>query len=221
MRCLSIFAAFFFGILAIVSGREVSSENEQATGSAVVREMNLARQNPALYASYVEELRSHFNGKYLVFPGQTKVYTKEGLRAVDEAIRFLRSASPMQPLVLSAGMCKGAADHCADQAGGGFSHSGRDGSNPGSRMSRYGTWSAAWGENIAYGKTAARDIVLALIIDDGLPARKHRKNIFNPKFNYAGAAYGPHARFRSVCTTDFAGGYTEREPSEPLVARNP
>ena len=88
-------------------------------------------------------------------------------------------------------------------------------------MNRYGTWSAAWGENIAYGKTNARDIVLALIIDDGLPSRKHRKNIFNPKFNYAGAACGRHALYRSVCSIDFAGGYTERgQTAEPLVARN-
>jgi len=41
----------------------------------------------------------------------------------------------------------------------------------------------------------------------------------NPKFNYAGAAFGPHARYRTVCSIDFAGGYAER--AETLVARNP
>jgi len=62
---------------------------------------------------------------------------------------------------------------------------------------------------------------IALIIDDGQPGRKHRKNIFNSNFNYAGAAYGPHARFRSVCTTDFAGAYAEHgQVADTLVARN-
>lgn len=84
-------------------------------------------------------------------------------------------------------------------------------------MSRYGTWGVIWGENIAYGKTSARDIVLALIIDDGLRERKHRKNIFNPKFNYAGAAAGPHAHFGSVCTTDFAGAYAEQGENAALM----
>jgi len=180
--------------------------------------MNLARQNPATYASFLEDLRSHYNGRFLVLPGQTKIYTREGLGAVDEAIHFLRASSPLRPLALSPGMCHGAADHCAEQAGGAVGHG-----NPAGRMNRYGTWAASWGENISYGKTSARDIVLALIIDDGLPARKHRANIFATKFNYAGAAYGPHARYGSMCSIDFAGAYFERDgqtADSSLVAKN-
>jgi uncharacterized protein YkwD len=80
----------------------------------------------------------------------------------------------------------------------------------------------SWGENLSYGKSSARDVVLALIIDDGSPARKHRQNIFNPNYNVAGAAFGPHARFRTMCSMDFAGGYAERgtTPADTLVARN-
>jgi hypothetical protein len=65
----------------------------------------------------------------------------------------------------------------------------------------------------------SRGIVLTLIIDDGVRSRGHRKDIFNPKFNYAAAAFGPRARYRTVCSIDFAGGYAER--AEALVARNP
>jgi uncharacterized protein YkwD len=83
-------------------------------------------------------------------------------------------------------------------------------------------FSGSWGENISYGKSSARDVVLALIIDDGLPARKHRQNIFNPSFNYAGAAFSRNARFGTMCSMDFAGGYAERgqTSSDALVARN-
>jgi uncharacterized protein YkwD len=190
----------------------------EVTSGAVVREMNLARQNPAAYANFVQELRDQYNGRFLVLPGQTKIYTREGLGAVDEAIRFLHSAQPLQPLTFSPGLSHGAADHCAEQIGGQIGHG-----NPASRINRYGKWAASWGENISYGKTSARDIVLALIIDDGLPARKHRANIFAAKFNYAGAAYGPHARYGSVCSIDFAGFYFERggqTAETALVARN-
>jgi uncharacterized protein YkwD len=214
-------AIFCFATLFVISSAFALADESSVTPNALVREMNIARENPTLYASYIQELRSHFDGKQLVLPGGTRIRTKEGTRALDDAIRFLRRAQPQAPLALSPGMSRAAADHCADQAGGRLGHDGTDRSNPGIRISRYGEWGGAWGENIAYGKTNARDIIMALIIDDGLPARKHRKNIFNAKFNVAGAAFGPHAVFRTVCSIDFAGAYAERGGTgERLVARN-
>ena len=68
-------------------------------------------------------------------------------------------------------------------------------------MNRHGTWSALWGENISYGKAMARDVVVALIIDDGLRSRNVERMSLNPVFNYAGAAFGPHARYRIVCSS--------------------
>jgi uncharacterized protein YkwD len=189
---------------------------------AVIREMNLARQNPALYAGFVRELRSQMNGNVMVLPGRTRIRTKEGTRALDDAIRFLEKSQPLPAFVFSPGMSRAAADHCADQADGGFGHEGKDRSHAGQRIARYGMFRGSWGENVSYGKSSARDVVLALIIDDGLPARKHRQNIFNPGFNFAGAAFGRHARFGTVCSMDFAGGYAERgqESAATLVARN-
>ena len=186
-------------------------------GADVIREINFARQKPALYAAYLEELRSHCNGKFL-WRGHVRIHTKEGTRAVDEAIQFLHSTPPLQPLIVSSGMCKGAAVHCSDQARGRFGHRGVDRSDPAQRMNRYGMWSTAWAENISYGKANARDIVIQLIVDDGLPGRKHRKNIFNPAFNYAGAAIGPHAIFGTMCNIDFAATYLERDSA--TLARN-
>jgi uncharacterized protein YkwD len=183
---------------------------DEASGSAVVREMNLARQNPAAYASYLEEMRGNFQGNLLVLPGRIPFQTKEGVRAVDEAIGFLRSAAPQPALNFSLGMSRAAADHCAEQAGGGMSHSGRGGSNTGDRINRYGTWGGTWGENLSCGRRGARETVIALIIDDGLGSRKHRKNIFSPSFGYAGAAIGQHAQYHTICSIEFAGDYAEQ-----------
>jgi uncharacterized protein YkwD len=195
---------------ALATGSASARQGEGVSASAVVREMNLARQNPALYATYIEELRPRYDSDSVLLPGGTRWRMKEGLRAINEAVRFLRAAQPEGPLTLSPGMCRAAADHCADQAGGRTGHGGSDQSTPGTRLSHYGVWTGVWGENIAYGKTTAREIVRALIIDDGHPARPHRGNIFNPNFNYAGAACGAHARYGSVCTINFATGYLER-----------
>jgi uncharacterized protein YkwD len=196
---------------------ESNSCTGRVSGAAVIREMNRARTNPAAYAADVEGMRANFRGNLIVLPGKTLLRTKEGARAVDDAIRFLHQTRPLAPLSVSPGMCRAAADHCVEQSAGRMGHG-----NVAGRMNRYGKWSAIWGENVSYGKTSARAIVMALIIDDGLPGRKHRKNIFNPAFSVAGAAYGPHARCRTVCSIEFAGGYAERgSPNETLVARNP
>jgi uncharacterized protein YkwD len=179
-------------------------EADDFSTAALIREINLARENPGLYAEFVAESRP--------------LHMVEHGRAVDEAIRFLHKARPLSPLSLSSGMSRAAADHCAEQVNGQTGHDSQDGGSPGDRISRYGTWGIAYGENISYGQRTARNIVVALIIDDGIRSRGHRKNLFNPKFTVAGAAYGPHARYGRVCTTDFAGSYAER--SGELVARN-
>jgi uncharacterized protein YkwD len=224
MRPSTLTFLFLIALTAhpLLAGEVKSSDAVGTSARAVIREMNLARQNPALYATFVSELRERMNGNVMVLPGRTRIRTKEGTAALDEAISFLRSVQAQTPLTLSPGMCRAAADHCADQASGGFGHAGRDASHADGRIARYGTFGGCWGENISYGKSTARDVVLALIIDDGLPARKHRKNIFNPNFNFAGAAFGSHARFGTMCSMDFAGTYAERgqADAETLVARN-
>ena len=204
LRFLAAVTVVFPLALAQANENSTPGESDGVSATAVVRELNLARQNPSLYATFVAESRPF----HMIEHG----------RAVDEAVQFLKKTRPLQPLSLSSGMSRAAADHCAEQANGELGHDGTDRSSPGARIGRYGSWSRTWGENISYSRKTAREVVLALIIDDGIRSRGHRKNIFNPKFNYAGAAFGPHARYRTVCTIDFAGGYAERSQ---LVAKNP
>jgi hypothetical protein len=205
MRLRLLTAAALLFSLKFALAREDSSptDQDQVSATAIVRELNLARENPGLYASFVAESRPF----HMIEHG----------RAVDEAVRFLKKAQPLPPLTLSSGMSRAAADHCIEQVAGQLGHDGNDHSSPGDRISRYGSWSSSWGENISYSQKTARGVVLALIIDDGVRSRGHRKNIFSAKFNYAGAAFGPHARYRTVCTIDFAGGYAER--ADALVSR--
>ena len=169
---LSLFAAIF------TAGFVSEANAEAAPASDVVREMNLARQQPILYAKFLEEQRAGYRGP-------------EGTRALEEAIRFLRSASPRQALTASPGMSRAAVDHCAEQAGGGMSHSGRFGSSPGDRLNRYGTWGGHWGENLSCGRGSAREVVIGLTIDEGQPARTPPTNTFTPASNFPRAPLGP------------------------------
>ncbi|MGI9115670.1 MAG: CAP domain-containing protein [Chthoniobacterales bacterium] len=195
--------------LLLPHGNALAAGEDRVSPAAVIHELNLARQNPAAYARFLDDMRSSFSGNVRNTAGRVPLLTHEGMRALDEATEFLRKAPPEPPLALSPGLCQAAADHCRDQTGGSMGHTGHGRSNPGSRISRYGAWQRGWAENIAYGQHSAREIVLALIIDDGVPSRAHRRNVFNSTYAVAGAAYGPHARFGSVCGIDFAGGYFE------------
>lgn len=76
-------------------------------------------------------------------------------------------------------------------------------------MSRYGQWRVSAAENIDYGSSEARQVVISLIVDDGVAGRGHRKNIFDASFRVVGAACGPHQRYRQVCVIDYAGGFEE------------
>jgi uncharacterized protein YkwD len=216
-----LFIFFTLFVVCDSSARTSANPHHAMTGAEVISEINLARQHPSVYAGYLEELRQHFRGNVLLLPGHTMLRTREGVSAIDEAIAYLRRAHPLAPLVASPGMTMAAAEHVAYQATGGYGHGGTGQSNPGDRMNRHGRWSVLWGENLSYGKSTVREIVIALIVDDGLRGRKHRKNIFNPTFNYAGAAVGSHARYRTVCSIDFAGGYVEgASNARSLFARN-
>lgn len=220
-RSLALAVLPVFLCVSQVQGGSRSTVRPGLDAAEVLREMNTARQHPDIYAGFLEQLRKQFHGNRLIFRKGTVLRTREGVSAVDEAIRFLRHTRPLGPLVYSKGMAMAAAEHVADQANGAIGHRGSDFSNGGERMNRHGAWHALWGENISYGHDTVRSIVLALIVDDGQRARKHRKNIFNAAFTRAGAAIGPHGRYRTVCSTEFAAVYDEAGArSGSLLARN-
>jgi uncharacterized protein YkwD len=178
---------------------------------AVVSEINKARTAPRNYASFLEQHKKYYDKKLLKLPGETPILTKEGAGAVVEAVRYLRSVKPVFPLNPSKGMSLGARDHVKDQGSSGSTrHKGRDESRPWERVNRYGTWEISIGENVAYGSDKARNIVMYLIIDDGVSGRGHRKTIFNPDFRVVGVACGHHPTYRTVCVITFAGGYKEK-----------
>jgi uncharacterized protein YkwD len=181
-----------------------------APEQAVLEELNHARTDPSGFAAYLEQLRSNFHGNKLERPGMPTLVTKEGVTAVDEAIRFLRNAEPVSALQPSHGLSLAAQAHVKDQQDGAMGHKGSDGSEPWDRMNRYGTWHGEVAENISYGGYTSRGVVMQLIIDDGVPDRGHRTNMFNPAFHSVGIACGPHPRYHEMCVMDFAAGYTER-----------
>jgi hypothetical protein len=180
----------------------------------VVFELNKVRSNPKRYAElYIRPRLDWFGGAFgansFLAPGKT-VYTstREGPKGVRECIADLSKTSAMPPLAPREGLFKAAKDHTADiGAKGQTGHTGSDGSSMSDRLARYGKWDGGSGENLSFGQDTAQDIVVQLLIDDGVSNRGHRKNILNKSFAFVGASVGTHKRYGSMCTMDFANHY--------------
>ena len=182
----------------------------------VFDEINQARTNPGSYLSYLKDLRRLYAGKQIRLAGNYVINTKEDVRAVDEAYQYLRDTNSIPSLTWSNGMSLGAMDHVAEQGPTGETgHRSGDGRQPWDRINQYGEGRGMIAQNIAYGKLPAHMMVLEFIIDDGIPDRGHRKNIFNPELRYAGVACGDHKLFGIMCVIDFAGEYVETGGDRP------
>ncbi len=59
------------------------------------------------------------------------------------------------------------------------------------------------GENCSYGYETAIDIVISLLIDEGVKNQGHRNNILSVDFNSIGVAIEPHLTYRTNCVMDF------------------
>lgn len=179
------------------------SQDEQE----LLNEINQARANPELYATYLEKLKPLFVGK--VYKGT--LATEEGWAAVEDAIAYLRTIKPQPPLNISMGLCSAALGHVKDQSGSGSTghKSGSSGAMIEDRVKPFGTWQGGIGENLSYGNESARERVLTWLIDDGFASRGHRKRVLSSDYKVAGICCGPHPEYGKMCVLTLAGGFMD------------
>jgi uncharacterized protein YkwD len=112
------------------------------------------------------------------------------------------------------GLSLAARDHTRDQGKtGAIGHAGSDGSTPVTRAARHGRGSYV-GENIAYATGSGREIVVDLLIDDGVPSRGHRQNILREHYRQAGVSIGAHRHYGAMCVIDYARDYISAPSNE-------
>ncbi len=204
MRLLSMFL-----VVVACYGQGPEAPRPSALEKGIIQELSEARWRPRVYVKHLKALREYFDGKIMRLPDRTPLRTEEGVAALEEAIAFLESTPAPGPIRFNEGLWMAAREHAFDQAKtGGVGHVGSRGSRLRDRLDRQGNLASTAGECISYGLGEARMIVIGLIVDDGVPDRGHRQNLFNPDFHQAGAALAPHAEWGQVCVIDFADGFT-------------
>ncbi|MFT7581462.1 MAG: hypothetical protein ACI9MR_003138 [Myxococcota bacterium] len=192
----------------LTSRAPASAASGASLESVIVDEMNALRRDPVAYAAKLRAMRPFYEGTLLRLPGQVPILTEEGVEALDEAISALGRARPVPPLERAEGLARAAMDHVADLGNNGHvGHFGSDGSSPDERASRHGRWRGSVAENITFGSITASEVVIDLLVDDGVADRGHRRVMLGKTFRRTGVSCGPHPTYRQTCVIAYSDGY--------------
>ena len=138
-------------------------------------------------------------------PNKIQIQMVEGDNVFKEAIQFLKSLPPLQPLQWDQNLARSAQEHVDDIGPKGLLlYQSSDGTEPEDRISKYGTYVDSLGENIDFGPNDAMGVIISLTLDDGEEERPHRENLFKSDYQKVGIACGPHKTEFQMCVMDFA-----------------
>ena len=160
---------------------------------------NELRLNPQSFIPKLKESLNHFREKIYHKPGEDPIQTYEGPQAIEEAIEFLKSQKSVGKLEYDKNISLACKDHVQDIGSKGMTtHEGSDGKNISDRIEKYCEWDGATAENLDFVFKKAENIILNLLIDDGVKERNQRNNLFYPEFKYIGVGVGPHKDY-GIC----------------------
>ena len=181
---------------------------------------NKLRKDPKSYIPALEDRLKRMDGKRLLVKENTYLVTKEGAPAVKEAIKYLTKVKPIEErMKISKALCKAAQDHAEDSGASGLvGHIGTDRSTMDDRINRY-VMQCNWkGESINYRNyETAEDVIIDLLIDDGVKDRGHRKNLFNANFNCLGVGVADHKVYEKCVVIVYSSDVTPIKSSDGYI----
>ena len=130
------------------------------------------------------------NGKEIKTVDTTWHYiNEEEVKAITTLINDLTKLKKLSVLKPDSGIYNAAKKHAIDQHEHGWKlmHTGSDGSSPWDRIVKFSPTMSFGNENIAGNSSqiiTARDIVIQLLIDDGIPGYGHRYNLLDPSWTH-------------------------------------
>lgn len=194
------------------------------TEREMIYEINKVRSNPRSYIQYLQPMLNEAtvtlkkygkgyknysvtftttsnNGKTVETTDTTWHYTnEEQIKALTTLINDLKKLKPLSVLKPDSGIYNAATKHANDQNEHDWKlmHTGSDGSEPWDRILRYSPAMSFGNENIAGNSmeiVTARDIVIQLLVDSGIPGYGHRYNLLDPAWTYVACK---HERFKGM-----------------------
>ena len=169
--------------------------------------INKFRANPRELARHLERIKKYLDIKTNILsePDKIQIQMVEGEEVFNEAINYLKSLRPLEPLQWEEALAKSAQEHVDDIGPKGLLlYQSSDGTEPEERISKYGDYIESLGENIDFGPNDAIGVIVSLTLDDGEEERPHRDNLFRNDYKKIGIACGPHQTEFQMCVMDLA-----------------
>ncbi|CDW89935.1 UNKNOWN [Stylonychia lemnae] len=166
---------------------------------------NKIRANPKEMIPHLEKILATFEGDVMYIDGQIGIQTNEGPAAVQEAIEFAKTAAPVGTLTWNDQLARCSQDHVEDIGPKGLTqHESSKGEGLMAKVSKHFQVNGMVGENLSFGQSSGIDVVLQLVIDDGVASRGHRNNIFQSKFGKLGCFSGQHSGYETMTCLVYA-----------------
>ena len=192
-------------------------EKEQIDFIAIQRELfielNNLRKNPKSYIPLIElEMKSLKKSNILKKrDSNLQIQTVEGKDAYIEAINFLQNQEGVPPVKEESRLNSAALDLVKDIGTRGVvSHQDQYGQYVSERIEKYCEWDYSASEVIEVSSKNPKDILISLIVDDGLKNRPDRMTLFNPAYNYVGISCGMHSEYEIVTVIVFTGSIRQK-----------
>ena len=192
-------------------------EKEQIDFIAIQRdlfiELNNLRKNPKSYIPLIElEIKSLKKNNILKKrDSNLQIQTVEGKDAYIEAINFLQNQEGVPPVKEESRLNSAALDLVKDIGTRGVvSHQDQYGQYVSERIEKYCEWDYSASEVIEVSSKNPQDILISLIVDDGLKNRPDRMTLFNPAYNFVGISCGMHSEYEIVTVIVFTGSIRQK-----------
>lgn len=185
----------------------------------LIYEINRLRAEPNSYIHILNEYLSSFDANILRRGDGIQIETTEGANAYIEAISFLKKAKPLNTLTYDSRLGQAAEDHAQELGQNGFFSSlSSNGDNPAERIEKYCEWEGFCCENLDAGSISATEVIVSLLVDDGVPERINRQNLFQEEIKFFGIAVANHKLYNTIVVMDFVGDI--RDMGQPHYDRS-
>ena len=172
---------------------------DQEPGALIIEVLRQENQLPIDYIILSQQI---FNMQIVLRTNPVAFQNSLKSRAFNSAAAVINGTRAVGTLTYKGALRKAANLLIADQQRTGLTgHIGSDGSTPGRRINKFGTWSGCVGENAIYGPFDALTIMSGFI-----NSPPHYRNLVYPGYTISAVACGTHPVYKHMCLIEYVCG---------------